>query len=51
MSGCSSAIEMAMRVLADPGDNILLPNPGFSLYRTIAGAEGFETRFYRLLVS
>eukprot|EP00795_Rhopilema_esculentum_P001117 gene1117-15457_t len=49
VSGCSAAIEMAMRVLADPGDNILIPNPGFSLYRTIAGAEGFETRFYRLL--
>lgn len=49
-SGCSGAIEMAMVALANPGDNVLIPKPGFSLYKTIAGSQGFEQRCYRLLV-
>ena len=50
-SGCSGALEMAMQALANPGDNVLIPNPGFSLYKTIAGSQRFEKREYRLLVS
>ena len=49
-SGCSGAIEMAIQALTNPGDNILIPNPGFSLYKTIAGAQGVEERRYALLV-
>ena len=50
-SGGSGAVEMAITVLANPGQNILLPKPGFSLYQCITGAKGVESRFYCLLVS
>lgn len=50
-SGCSGSIEMAMQALANPGDNVLIPKPGFSLYKTIAGSQVIEERYYRLLVS
>ncbi len=49
--GCSGAIEMAICVLANSGDNILIPRPGFSLYKTIAHSAGIECRSYDLLVS
>ena len=47
-SGCSGAIEIALTALANEGDNVLLPNPGFSLYRTICDSKGIECRFYNL---
>lgn len=47
-SGCSGALEMAVSVLANEGDNILLPCPGFSLYKTLCDSKGIETRFYSL---
>ncbi|KAJ6652484.1 hypothetical protein lerEdw1_011454 [Lerista edwardsae] len=48
-SGCSQAIELALAVLANPGQNILVPRPGFSLYKTLAQSLGVEVRFYDLL--
>uniref|UniRef100_A0A8D0GDS9 Tyrosine aminotransferase n=1 Tax=Sphenodon punctatus TaxID=8508 RepID=A0A8D0GDS9_SPHPU len=48
-SGCSQAIEMALAVLANPGQNILVPRPGFSLYKTLALSLGIEVKFYNLL--
>ncbi|KAJ7311807.1 hypothetical protein JRQ81_006116 [Phrynocephalus forsythii] len=48
-SGCSQAIEMALAVLANPGQNILVPRPGFSLYKTLAQSMGIEVKFYDLL--
>ena len=36
--------------LVNPGQNILIPSPGFSLYETVTGGHGIETRCYRLLV-
>ena len=50
-SGCSQAIELVINVLCNPGDNILIPCPGFSLYKTLAVSMGFEVRLYNLLVS
>eukprot|EP01113_Clastostelium_recurvatum_P021862 TRINITY_DN2595_c0_g2_i2.p1 TRINITY_DN2595_c0_g2~~TRINITY_DN2595_c0_g2_i2.p1 ORF type:complete len:466 (+),score=92.19 TRINITY_DN2595_c0_g2_i2:148-1398(+) len=47
-SGASGALELAMCVLLNPGDNILLPRPGFSLYNTIAGCKGFQVKYYDL---
>ncbi|XP_009685270.1 tyrosine aminotransferase isoform X1 [Struthio camelus] len=48
-SGCSQAIELALAVLANPGQNILVPRPGFSLYKTLALSMGIEVKFYNLL--
>ncbi|CAN2389446.1 L-tyrosine:2-oxoglutarate aminotransferase activity [Pristimantis euphronides] len=48
-SGCSQAIELALAVLANPGQNILVPRPGFSLYKTLALSLGVEVKLYNLL--
>ncbi|CAG9098665.1 unnamed protein product [Plutella xylostella] len=48
-SGCSHAIEMAITVLADSGQNILVPKPGFMIYKTLAEGLGIELKYYRLL--
>ncbi|KUF84373.1 Tyrosine aminotransferase [Phytophthora nicotianae] len=47
-SGCSGAIEIALRGLLNPGDNILLPKPGFPLYQALCEAHKIECRFYNL---
>ncbi|KAM4619431.1 tyrosine aminotransferase [Polymixia lowei] len=48
-SGCSQAIDLAISVLCNPGDNILVPCPGFSLYKTLAVSLGIEVKLYNLL--
>uniref|UniRef100_A0A8C4QL11 Tyrosine aminotransferase n=1 Tax=Eptatretus burgeri TaxID=7764 RepID=A0A8C4QL11_EPTBU len=48
-NGCSQAIDLAINVLANPGDNILIPKPGFSLYKTLALSAGIQIRHYNLL--
>jgi len=48
-SGCSSSLDMCIAVLADSGKNILIPRPGFSIYRTLAVGHGIEVRPYNLL--
>ncbi|XP_040265060.1 tyrosine aminotransferase [Bufo bufo] len=48
-SGCSQAIELALAVLANPGQNILVPCPGFSLYKTLALSLGIEVKLYNLI--
>ncbi|XP_012683593.1 tyrosine aminotransferase [Clupea harengus] len=48
-SGCSQAIELAISVLCNPGDNILVPCPGFSLYKTLAVSLGINVKLYDLL--
>ncbi|KAJ3165191.1 hypothetical protein HDU88_004272 [Geranomyces variabilis] len=47
-SGCSDALNLCIGVLANEGQNILLPMPGFSLYETLASSKGIECRFYKL---
>jgi tyrosine aminotransferase len=47
-SGCSGALDLALCALCDPGTNVLIPAPGFSLYRTLAESYGFECRPYSL---
>ncbi|RLN96464.1 hypothetical protein BBJ28_00010022 [Nothophytophthora sp. Chile5] len=49
-SGCSGAIEIALRGLLNPGDNILLPKPGFPLYQAICEAHQIQCKFYNLMV-
>ena len=41
---------MCIECLANPGDNILLPRPGFSLYVTLCQSLGIEIRSYDLIV-
>ena len=48
--GCSDAIGLAITVLADPGDNIVAPRPGFSLYKTLSLSQGIEVKHYDCLV-
>lgn len=47
-SGCSHALQLAIEAIADPGDNILVPSPGFPLYSTLCRPHGIEDRHYRL---
>ncbi|XP_036400313.1 tyrosine aminotransferase [Megalops cyprinoides] len=47
-SGCSQAIELCISVLCNPGDNILVPCPGFSLYKTLAVSLGIQVKLYNL---
>ncbi|KAJ3091615.1 hypothetical protein HK102_014101, partial [Quaeritorhiza haematococci] len=48
-SGCSGALDLCIGVLANEGQNVLLPRPGFPLYQTLSESKGIEVRFYDLL--
>ena len=48
-SGCSGALSIAIEALCNPGSSLLIPRPGFSLYRTILGRNGIHPRYYNLL--
>eukprot|EP00644_Phytophthora_capsici_P002170 jgi/Phyca11/547958/estExt2_Genewise1Plus.C_PHYCAscaffold_270134 len=48
-SGCSGAIDIALRGLLNPGDNILHLKPGFPFYQTLCAQNEFESRFYNLM--
>jgi len=45
-SGASHALLMVITALCNPGDNVLIPAPCFSLYATICGSYGIEVRHY-----
>jgi tyrosine aminotransferase len=47
-SGCSDALNICIGGLADAGENILIPSPGFSLYETLASSKGISVKFYTL---
>ncbi|KAK9760236.1 hypothetical protein K7432_015972 [Basidiobolus ranarum] len=47
-SGASGALELTIAAIADEGQNILLPRPGFSVYETLAGPKKIECRYYNL---
>ncbi|UYV60755.1 TAT [Cordylochernes scorpioides] len=48
-NGCSQALDFCISVLANPGQNILVPRPGFPLYQTLANSQGIKIKFYNLL--
>jgi len=48
-NGCSQAIDLCITVLANPGQNILIPRPGFSIYKTLCGTLGIEVKYYDLI--
>ena len=39
-SGCSCALDIAISTMADEGQNILVPRPGFPLYTTLSAGLG-----------
>jgi tyrosine aminotransferase len=48
-SGCSHAIDLCICVLARRGQNILIPRPGFPLYKTLTSVYGVKYKQYDLL--
>ncbi|XP_055371005.1 tyrosine aminotransferase [Condylostylus longicornis] len=48
-SGCSSSLDLCITALAEKGQNILMPRPGFCLYKTLAEGISVEVRLYDLL--
>ncbi len=50
-NGCSQALDLCITVLANRGQNILIPKPGFSIYKTLAGTLGINVKYYNLLVN
>lgn len=47
-SGGSGALDIALTGFLNPGDNILLPKPGFPLYQVICETHRIECKFYNL---
>lgn len=47
-AGSQEALYLALLVLVDDGDEVLLPNPGFVAYPTIVKMAGGTVRSYRL---
>lgn len=47
-AGVSGGLTLAYLTLLDPGDEILLPEPHFVLYRVLAEILGVEPRYYNL---
>lgn len=50
-SGVSGGLLLAYLVLLDPGDEILLPDPNFTMYRVLAELCGATIRYYDLYPS
>lgn len=47
-NGCSEVIDMAMTALVNPGENVLVPSPGYPLYPAILTKLDAEARPYFL---
>ncbi|CBY34005.1 unnamed protein product [Oikopleura dioica] len=47
-NGASGALEFAITCIAERGDNILLPRPGFPLYSVLAEGQGIKCKYYDL---
>ncbi len=47
-AGTSEGYAHLFRLLADPGDRVHLPSPGYGLFEQLAGLEGLEAVPYRL---
>ena len=48
--GCSGALDLCITSIGNSGQNILIPRPGFVLYRCLSVPRGVEARQYDLLV-
>ncbi len=47
-ASASESYNLLFNTLAEPGDNILLPRPGYPLFEYLAGFNRLEARFYRM---
>lgn len=47
-SGTSEAYSLLFKILANPGDVILAPRPGYPLIECLARLDGLQTRYYNL---
>ena len=47
-TGSSEAIDLALAALLNPGDNVLVPSPGYPLYPAVLARLGAEERSYVL---
>jgi alanine-synthesizing transaminase len=47
-SGASEAADLTLTGLVDPGDEVLLPAPGYPIYPAIVGKLGTRVRYYHL---
>ncbi|KAL3860323.1 hypothetical protein ACJMK2_010462 [Sinanodonta woodiana] len=50
-SGCSGALDLCISCLCDPGRNLLIPRPGFTVYKTLADSHGIIVKSYNLLLN
>jgi aspartate/methionine/tyrosine aminotransferase len=48
VTGASEALLILMWLAAEPGANVILPNPGFATFSALPESLGLETRFYAL---
>lgn len=48
-SGCSCSLDLCIAAIAGDGQNILIPKPGFSIYKTLAEGFGIECKAYNLI--
>jgi alanine-synthesizing transaminase len=47
-SGASEAADLTLTALVNPGDEVLLPAPGYPIYPAIVGKLGANVRYYHL---
>jgi alanine-synthesizing transaminase len=47
-SGASEAADLTLTALVNPGDEVLLPAPGYPIYPAIVGKLGAQVRYYHL---
>lgn len=47
-AGSQEAMYLALMILVEPGDEVLIPNPGFVAYPTITRMAGGQPTFYQL---
>eukprot|EP00731_Ephydatia_muelleri_P025957 Em0018g57a len=48
-TSAAGALELSITVFTNPGQNILVPKPGFAIFRCLAFARGVECKMYPLL--
>lgn len=50
-TGCIGALSRCIACLANPGQNILLPRPQFSIYTAICESNEIQIKLYDSMVS